>query len=97
MQLLLEMSNEHGPSIRYDGVGHSMQTQNALNVQLCISLHIATGMNRKELGRLHESINNPPDGIILTGGERQTHNEIHVDVSSLPSKNIQWLQQSDKS
>jgi hypothetical protein len=67
MQLLTEMSNELRPSVRDDSVGNSMQTQNVLNVQLCISLHLVVGMHRNEVDRLHESINNHPNGIILCG------------------------------
>jgi hypothetical protein len=54
-------------TVRNDGVGYSTQTHNALNVQLCISIHLVTGMNRNEVGRLRESINNYLDGIILAG------------------------------
>jgi hypothetical protein len=53
-------------------------------------------MNKNEVSRLHESINNHPDGIILTGSQRQTHDEIHIDIFPLPGMSIQWLQQTSK-
>jgi hypothetical protein len=70
MQLFPETSNELSSSVRDDGVGHPMQTYIALNVQLCMSLGLVLGMNRNEVRRLHESINNHPDGIILAGSQR---------------------------
>jgi hypothetical protein len=74
-----------------------MQTQNALNVQLYISLCHEVGMNRNEVSRLHESINNYPDGIIIAGSQRQIHDEIHVDIFSFLGRSTQWLHQSSKS
>jgi hypothetical protein len=67
MQLLLEMSNELCSSTRDGGVGHSMRTHDTINVQLYISLGLVPGVNKNEVSRLHESINNHPDGIILAG------------------------------
>jgi hypothetical protein len=60
-----------------------------LNAQLCISLGLVTGMNRDEVSRLPESINDHPDGIILAGSQRKTHDEIHTDVFPLPGRSIQ--------
>jgi hypothetical protein len=94
MQLLLETSYELSSSVREDGVGHPMQTYNVLNVQLCISLGLVTCMNKDEVSRLHESINNHLDGIILEGSQRETHDEIHTDVSPLPGRSILRLQQT---
>jgi hypothetical protein len=91
------MSNELSSSVRDDGVGHPRQTCNALNVQLCISLGLVTGMNKNEVGRLRESINNHLDGIILVGSQRKTHDEIHTDVFPLPGTSIQQLQQFGRS
>jgi hypothetical protein len=48
------------------------------------------------MSRLGELINDHPDEIKLVGRERQTHNEIHADVFSFPSRNIQRLQQSSR-
>jgi hypothetical protein len=96
MHLLPETRNELSSLVRDDGVGDSMQTENVLNVYLCISLGLVTGMNKNEVSRLHESINNLPDRIILTGSQRQTHDEIHIDIFPLPGRSIQWLQQTSK-
>jgi hypothetical protein len=68
-----------------------------LNVQLCIPHRLVVGMNRNEVGRLWELINNHSDGIILVGSERQTHDEIHADVFPLPGRNIQKMQKFDRS
>jgi hypothetical protein len=73
-----------------------MKTHNVLNVQLCISLGLVVGMNRNEVSRLRELINNHSDGIILVGSQRQTHDEIHTDVFPLPSRSIQQLQQASR-
>jgi hypothetical protein len=54
-------------------------------------------MNRNEVSKLHESINNHLDGIILAGGKRQTHDEIYADVFPLLGRNIQQLWQTDMS
>jgi hypothetical protein len=43
------------------------------------------------MSRLGESIHNHPNGIILAGRERQTHDKIHVDVFPFPGRNIQRL------
>jgi hypothetical protein len=60
-------------------------------------LCLVTGMNRNEVSRLRESINNHLDGIILAGSQRQTHDEIHIDVFPLPGRSVQWLQQTGRS
>jgi hypothetical protein len=78
-------------------LGTPMQTKNVLNVQLCISLGLIMGMNKNEVSRLHESINNHPDGIILVSSQRKTHDEIHTDVFPLLGRSIKWLQQSMRS
>jgi hypothetical protein len=54
-------------------------------------------MNWDEVSRLHEWINNHPDGIILAGSQRKTHDEIHTDVFPLPGRSIQQLQQTGRS
>jgi hypothetical protein len=46
------------------------------------------------MSRLGESVDDYPNGVKLAAGERQTHNEIHIDVFPFPGRNIQWLQQS---
>jgi hypothetical protein len=68
-----------------------MQTQNASNVQPDVPLSPVVGVHRNEMGRLSELIHNHPYGIILTGKERQTHDEIYVDVFPFSDRNIQML------
>jgi hypothetical protein len=87
MQLLPKMSNELGFSVRDDGVVHIMRSIYSFSYLLAF----VTGMNRNEVSRLRESINNHPNGIILAGSQRQTHDEIYTDVFPLPSRSIQWL------
>jgi hypothetical protein len=91
MQLLPKMSDKLGPSIRNDGLGHTMQTQDVSNIQFSVLLSPVVGVHWHEMSRLGEPINDDPDGIKLAGRERQTHNEIHVDVFPLPGRNIQRL------
>jgi hypothetical protein len=43
------------------------------------------------MSRLGEPINDHLDGVKLVGRERQTYNEIHVDVFPLPGRNIERL------
>jgi hypothetical protein len=50
-------------------------------------------MNRGELRKLSESINNHLDGIILAGSQRQIHDKIHTDGFPLPGMTFQRLQQ----
>jgi hypothetical protein len=54
-------------------------------------------MNRDEVSRLPESINNHPDGVILASNQRKTHDEIHTDVFPLLGRSIQRLQQTSRS
>jgi hypothetical protein len=49
-----------------------------------------------EVSRFGESINDHPNRIILAGSQRQSHNEIHANIISLPVWNTQWLQQSSR-
>jgi hypothetical protein len=68
-----------------------------LKAQLCISLGLVTGMSWNEVSRFYESINNHTYGIIFAGSQRQTHDEIHIDVFPLSGRSIQWLQQTGRS
>jgi hypothetical protein len=96
MQLLLETSDKLGPSIRNDGLGHHMQTQDVSNIQFNILLSPVEGVHRNEMRRLGKSVDNYPNGVKLAAGERQTHNKIHIDVFPFPGRNTQRLQQSSK-
>jgi hypothetical protein len=92
MQLLPEASDELGPSIRNDGLHHTMQTQDARNIQLNVLLSPVEGVHQNEMSRLGKSVDNYPNGVKLTASERQVHNKIHTDVFPLPGRNTQRLQ-----
>jgi hypothetical protein len=94
MQLLPEASYELGTSIRNDGLRHTMQTQDARNIQLDILFSPVEGVHWNEMSRLCKSIDDYPDGVKLVAGERQTHNEIHIDVFPFSGRNTERLQQS---
>jgi hypothetical protein len=91
------MSDKLGPSIRNDGLGHTMQTQDAGNIQFSVLLGPVVGVHRNEVCTLGEPIHDHPDGIKHVGRERQTHNEIHADVFPFSARNIQRLQQFGRS
>jgi hypothetical protein len=74
MQLLPEMSNELGPPIRNDGLGRTMQTQDASNTQFSILFIPIVGVHWNEMSRLDKPVDDCPDGVKLIGRERQTHN-----------------------
>jgi hypothetical protein len=97
MQLFLETSNELGPSVRNECLGHTMQTQDASNIQFDILLSPVVGVHQNEMSKLGKPIDDYPNGVKLAGRERQTHNEIHADVFPFSTRNIQRLQQSDRS
>jgi hypothetical protein len=97
MQLLLEMSDKLRSSVRNDGFGHTKQTHDTSNIQFNVLLSPIVGVHQNEMSGLGEPINDHPDGIKLAGRERETHNEIYVDVIPFLSMNIQRLQQSDRS
>jgi hypothetical protein len=85
--LLLEASDELGTSIRNDGLRHTIQTQDARNIQLDILFSHIEGVHRNEMCRLGESVDDYPNGVKLAVGERQSHNEIHTDVFPFPGRN----------
>jgi hypothetical protein len=45
MQLLPEMSDKLGSSVRNDSLGHTMQTQDASNIQLGVLLSSIVGVH----------------------------------------------------
>jgi hypothetical protein len=91
MQLLPKMSDKLGPSVRNDGLRHTMQTQDVRNIQFHVLLSPVEGVHRNERSRLGESIDDYPDGTKPAGGERQTHNKIYADVFPFPGRNTQRL------
>jgi hypothetical protein len=91
MQLLPETSEKLGPSVRNDGLEHTMETQDANYIQLSVLLSPVSGVHPNEMSRHGESIDNHLDGVKLVGRERQTHNEIRADVFPFLGGNIQRL------
>jgi hypothetical protein len=94
MQLLPEASDELGTSARNDGLRHNMPTQDVRNIQFSVLLSHVEDVHWNEMIGLGKSVNDYPDGVKLAAGERQTHNEIHIDVFPFPGRNTQRLQQS---
>jgi hypothetical protein len=92
MQLLPEASDELGTSIRNDGLWHTMQTQDARNIQLGVLFSPVANVHWDEMSGLGKSIDDYPDGVKLVASERQTHNEIHTDVFPFLGRNTQRLQ-----
>jgi hypothetical protein len=70
MQLLPKMSDKLGSSVRNDGLGHTMQTQDARNIQFTILLSPIVGVHRNEMSKLGKSVDDYTDGVKLTGRER---------------------------
>jgi hypothetical protein len=48
------------------------------------------------MSRLGKSVDDYPNGVKLAAGERQTHNEINIDVFPFSGMNTQRLQQSSR-
>jgi hypothetical protein len=96
MQLLPEVSDELRLLVRNDGLWHTMQSQDARIIQLSVLLSHVEGVHRNKMSRLGKSIDDYPNGVKLVAGERQAHNEIHIDVFLFPGKNTQRLQQSNR-
>jgi hypothetical protein len=69
MQLLLEMSDRLEFSIKNDGLRHTMQTQDASNIQFSVLLSSVVHVQWNEISRLGEPINDHPYGIKLVGRE----------------------------
>jgi hypothetical protein len=92
MQLLPEASDELGTLIRNDGLRHTMQTQDARNIQLGVLFSPVEGVHRNEMSGLGESVDDYPNGVKLAAAERQSYNEIHTDVFLFPGRNTQRLQ-----
>jgi hypothetical protein len=91
MQLLLEASDKLGPSVRNDGLRHTMQAQDARNIQFSVLLSPLEGVHQNEMSRLGKPVDEYPNGVKLVAGESQTHNKIHTDVLPFPGRNTQRL------
>jgi hypothetical protein len=48
------------------------------------------------MSRLGKLVDDHPNGVQLTAGERQAHNKIHIDVFPFLGRNTQRLQQSNR-
>jgi hypothetical protein len=96
MYLLPESSDELGPSVRNDGLRHTMQTQDVRNIQLNVLLSPVEGVHQNEMSRLGKSVDDYLNGVKLATRERQTHNEIHTVVFPSQDRNTQRLQQSSR-
>jgi hypothetical protein len=94
MQLLPEAGYELGTLIRNDGLQHTMQTQEARNIQLGVLFSPVAGVHWNEMSGLGKSVDDYPDRVKLAVVERQTHNKIHTDVFPFLGRNTQRLQQS---
>jgi hypothetical protein len=97
MYLLPESSDELGPSVRNDGLRHTMQTQDARNIQLSVLFSPIEGVHWNEMSGLGKLIDDYQNGVKLAAGERQSHNEIHTYVFLFPCSNTQRLQKSNRS
>jgi hypothetical protein len=70
MQLLPEASYDLGTSIRNDGLRHTMQTQDARNIQLGVLFSLVEGVQWNEMSGHGKSVDDYPDGVKLAAGER---------------------------
>jgi hypothetical protein len=94
IQLLAEVSDELGTSIRNDGLRHTMHTQGARNIQFGVLFSPVKGVHWNKMSGLGKSVNDYPNGVKLAASWRQTHIEIHIDVFPFLGWNTQRLQQS---
>jgi hypothetical protein len=93
MHLLLEGSDELGPSVRNDGLRHTMQAQDARNIQFSVLFSPVEGGHQNGMSKLGKSVDDYTNGVKLVADERWSHNEIHTDVFPFSSRNTKRLQQ----
>jgi hypothetical protein len=77
MQPLPEVRDELGTSVRNDGLWHTMQAQDARNIQFSILLGPIEGVHQNGMSGLGKSVNNHPKGVKLT---------VNEDRSRIPKK-----------
>jgi hypothetical protein len=77
MQLLPEVSDELGPSVRNDGLRHTMQAQDVRNIQFSVLLSPVEGAHQNGMSGLGKSVDDYPNGVKLAAGE---------DRSRIPKK-----------
>jgi hypothetical protein len=70
MHLLPEASYELGTSIRNDGLQHTMQIQDARNIQLDILFSPVEGVHMNEMSELGKLVDDYPNGVKFVAGER---------------------------
>jgi len=93
MHSLPKVSGELRSSIRYDGLGNTMQLDNLSQIQINIFRRSITSLNINEMSRLGQSIYDYPNRVIPLSCSRQTCNEVHTDLFPLLLWNRQRLQQ----
>jgi hypothetical protein len=69
MQLLPEASNELWPSVRNDGLQHTMQAHDVRNMQFSVLLSPIEGVHQNGMSRLGKSVDDHPNGVQLAVGE----------------------------
>jgi hypothetical protein len=92
MQPLPELSDELGPPVRNDGLWHTMQAQDARNIQFSVLLSPVEGVHHNVMSRLGKSVDGHPNEVQLAASERQAQNKIHIDVFPFSGRNTQRLQ-----
>jgi hypothetical protein len=70
MQLLPETSNKLGTSVGNDALQHTMQAQDARNIQFSVLLSPIEGVHWNEMNTLGKSADDYPNGVKLAVGER---------------------------
>jgi hypothetical protein len=61
------------------------------NIDLSIVLNLLVVVGGYEVGGFGESINDHSNRVKCAGSQRQTHNEVHANVTPLPIWNAQLL------
>src|SRR6185436_14509820 len=85
---------ELGTTIRNDRFRYAMQANNAIEINLSISLGIIGGVHWDEMSRLCKSIHDNPNGVVLLGCVWQSNNEIHTYVFPFPRWDRKRLKQT---
>src|SRR6185312_15061193 len=81
-------------SVRYDLFGHTMQTDNPGDIQLCKSGTGVSSVHRNEVSNLRQTVHYYPYRVVPLLSTRQSHYEIHRDLLPFPLGNLQRLQQT---
>jgi hypothetical protein len=84
MQASLELGYELSSSIRYYGLGYSMQLQNVVNVQLRQFVSAIRGTHQDEVRDLGKTVDNHPYRVISSRGSWEFIDEVHTYVITFP-------------